>query len=78
MATPRDFQFGAMATETIEDALLHLAQQNDQAVQEAAGRQGSFREPRIVGVDAGGWGGGFLIRTWGGMGGSITKGLELI
>ncbi|XP_006878099.1 PREDICTED: cyclin N-terminal domain-containing protein 1 [Chrysochloris asiatica] len=43
-----DFQFGAVTTETIEDALLHLAQQNEQAVQEAAGRMGSFRETRIV------------------------------
>ncbi|XP_048222999.1 cyclin N-terminal domain-containing protein 1 isoform X2 [Perognathus longimembris pacificus] len=43
-----DFQFGAVATETIEDTLLHLAQQNQQAVQEAAGRMGSFRETRIV------------------------------
>ncbi|XP_037665726.1 cyclin N-terminal domain-containing protein 1 isoform X2 [Choloepus didactylus] len=43
-----DFQFGAVATETIEDALLHLAQQNEQAVQEAAGRMGNFRETRIV------------------------------
>ncbi|XP_004390393.1 cyclin N-terminal domain-containing protein 1 [Trichechus manatus latirostris] len=43
-----DFQFGAVATETIEDALLHLAQQNEQAVQEAVGRMGSFRETRIV------------------------------
>ncbi|XP_042527740.1 cyclin N-terminal domain-containing protein 1 isoform X1 [Dipodomys spectabilis] len=43
-----DFQFGAVATETIEDTLLHLAQQNEQAVQEAAGRTGSFRETRIV------------------------------
>lgn len=53
MASLSDFQFGAVATETIEDALLHLAQQNEQAVQEAAGRMGSFRETRIVGVDAG-------------------------
>lgn len=52
-ASVSDFQFGAVATETIEDALLHLAQQNEQAVQEAAGRMGSFRETRIVGVDAG-------------------------
>ncbi|KAF4012638.1 hypothetical protein G4228_004119 [Cervus hanglu yarkandensis] len=43
-----DFRFGAVATETIEDTLLHLAQQNEQAVQEAAGRMGSFRETRIV------------------------------
>ncbi|KAM5150899.1 cyclin N-terminal domain-containing protein 1 [Callospermophilus lateralis] len=43
-----DFQFGAVATETIEDALLHLAQQNEQAVQTAGGRMGSFRETRIV------------------------------
>ncbi|XP_008269748.2 cyclin N-terminal domain-containing protein 1 isoform X1 [Oryctolagus cuniculus] len=43
-----DFQFGAVATETIEDSLLHLAQQNERAVQEAAGRMGSFRETRIV------------------------------
>ena len=48
-----DFRFGAVATETIEDTLLHLAQQNEQAVQEAAGRMGSFRETRIVGGDAG-------------------------
>lgn len=53
LASLSDFQFGAVATETIEDALLHLAQQNEQAVQEAAGRMGSFRETRIVGVDAG-------------------------
>ncbi|GAB1296864.1 Cyclin N-terminal domain-containing protein 1 [Apodemus speciosus] len=45
-----DFQFGVVATETIENALLHLAQQNEQAVKEAAGRTGSFRETRIVGV----------------------------
>ncbi|KAM4823720.1 cyclin N-terminal domain-containing protein 1 [Urocitellus parryii] len=43
-----DLQFGAVATETIEDALLHLAQQNEQAVQAAGGRLGSFRETRIV------------------------------
>uniref|UniRef100_A0A8C9PS27 Cyclin N-terminal domain containing 1 n=2 Tax=Marmotini TaxID=337730 RepID=A0A8C9PS27_SPEDA len=43
-----DFQFGAVATETIEDALLHLAQQNEQAVQATGGRMGSFRETRIV------------------------------
>ncbi|XP_029401929.1 cyclin N-terminal domain-containing protein 1 isoform X2 [Mus pahari] len=43
-----DFQFGVVATETIENALLHLAQQNEQAVKEAAGRTGSFRETRIV------------------------------
>ncbi|XP_003414306.1 cyclin N-terminal domain-containing protein 1 [Loxodonta africana] len=43
-----DFHFGAVATETIEDALLHLAQQNEQAVQAAVGRRGSFRETRIV------------------------------
>ncbi|NP_001184146.1 cyclin N-terminal domain-containing protein 1 [Rattus norvegicus] len=43
-----DFQFGVVATETIENALLHLAQQNEQAVKEAAGRSGSFRETRIV------------------------------
>ncbi|XP_020020731.1 cyclin N-terminal domain-containing protein 1 [Castor canadensis] len=48
LASLSDFQFGAVATETIEDALLHLAQQNEQAVQEAAGRMGSFRETRIV------------------------------
>ncbi|KAM4843157.1 cyclin N-terminal domain-containing protein 1 [Thomomys bottae] len=53
LARPRlgsvaDFQFGAVATETIEDTLLHLAQQNERAVQQAAGRMGSFREPRIV------------------------------
>ncbi|XP_047562420.1 cyclin N-terminal domain-containing protein 1 isoform X2 [Lutra lutra] len=48
LASLSDFQFGAVATETIEDALLHLAQQNEQAVQEAAGRTGSFRETRIV------------------------------
>lgn len=63
LASLSDFQFGAVATETIEDALLHLAQQNEQAVQEAAGRMGSFRETRIVGGDVvreaglmGGWG----------------------
>ncbi|XP_032019619.1 cyclin N-terminal domain-containing protein 1 isoform X1 [Hylobates moloch] len=43
-----DFQFGVVATETIEDALLHLALQNEQAVREASGRLGSFREPLIV------------------------------
>ncbi|XP_008570126.1 PREDICTED: cyclin N-terminal domain-containing protein 1 [Galeopterus variegatus] len=48
LASLSAFQFGAVATETIEDALLHLAQQNEQAVQEAAGRMGSFRETRIV------------------------------
>ncbi|XP_036078143.1 cyclin N-terminal domain-containing protein 1 isoform X2 [Rousettus aegyptiacus] len=48
LASLSDFQFGAVATETIEDVLLHLAQQNEQAVQEAAGRMGSFRETRIV------------------------------
>ncbi|XP_040851743.1 cyclin N-terminal domain-containing protein 1-like [Ochotona curzoniae] len=48
LTSPSDFQFGAVSTETIEDALLHLAQQNEQAVQEAAGRMGSFRETRIV------------------------------
>ncbi|XP_072795389.1 cyclin N-terminal domain-containing protein 1 isoform X3 [Vicugna pacos] len=48
LASHSDFQFGAVATETIEDALLHLAQQNEQAVQEAASRMGSFRETRIV------------------------------
>ncbi|XP_003786366.1 cyclin N-terminal domain-containing protein 1 isoform X1 [Otolemur garnettii] len=48
LASLSDFQFGVVATETIEDALLHLAQQNEQAVQEAAGRMGSFRETRIV------------------------------
>lgn len=53
-----DFQFGVVATETIENALLHLAQQNEQAVKEAAGRKGSFRETRIVGVDTE-WGVGF-------------------
>lgn len=53
-----DFQFGVVATETIENALLHLAQQNEQAVKEAAGRTGSFRETRIVGVDTE-WGVGF-------------------
>lgn len=53
LASLSDFQFGAVATETIEDVLLHLAQQNEQAVQEAAGRMGSFRETRIVGVNAG-------------------------
>ncbi|XP_022278674.1 cyclin N-terminal domain-containing protein 1 isoform X3 [Canis lupus familiaris] len=47
-ASLSDFQFGAVATETIEDALLHLVQQNEQAMQEAAGRMGSFRETRIV------------------------------
>lgn len=53
LASVRDFQFGAVAAETIEDALFHLAQQNEQAVQEAAGQMGSFRETRFVGVDAG-------------------------
>ncbi|EPQ13624.1 Cyclin N-terminal domain-containing protein 1 [Myotis brandtii] len=53
LASVSEFQFGAVATETIEDALLHLAQQNEQAVQESAGWMGSFREPRIVGVNAG-------------------------
>lgn len=53
LASLSDFRFGAVPTETIEDALLHLAQQNEQAVQEAAGRMGSFRATRIVGVDAG-------------------------
>lgn len=53
LASLSDFQFGAVATETIEDALLHLAQQNERAVQGAAGRMGSFRETRIVGVDPG-------------------------
>ncbi|KAK2111884.1 Cyclin N-terminal domain-containing protein 1, partial [Saguinus oedipus] len=48
LASLVDFQFGVVTTETIEDALLHLAQQNEQAVREAAGRLGSFREPRIV------------------------------
>ncbi|XP_006901742.1 PREDICTED: cyclin N-terminal domain-containing protein 1 [Elephantulus edwardii] len=48
LASLSDFQFGAVATETIEDVLLHLAQQNEQAVQEAAGRTGSFKETRIV------------------------------
>ncbi|XP_012512169.1 PREDICTED: cyclin N-terminal domain-containing protein 1 [Propithecus coquereli] len=48
LASLSDFQFGVVATETIEDALLHLAQQNEQAVQEAAGRRGGFRETRIV------------------------------
>ncbi|KAB0397716.1 hypothetical protein E2I00_019165 [Balaenoptera physalus] len=48
LASLSDFQFGAVATETIEDALLHFAHQNEQAVQEAAGRMGSFRETRIV------------------------------
>ncbi|CAK6438186.1 unnamed protein product [Pipistrellus nathusii] len=48
LAPVSEFQFGAVATETIEDALLHLAQQNEQAVQESAGRMGSFRETRIV------------------------------
>ncbi|XP_045743994.1 cyclin N-terminal domain-containing protein 1 [Mirounga angustirostris] len=48
LASLSDVRFGAVATETIEDALLHLAQQNEQAVQEAAGRMGSFRETRIV------------------------------
>ncbi|XP_006156130.1 cyclin N-terminal domain-containing protein 1 isoform X2 [Tupaia chinensis] len=38
LASLSDFQFGAVSTETIEDALLHLAQQNERAVQEAAGR----------------------------------------
>lgn len=53
LASVSDFQFGAVATETIEDSLLHLAQLNERAVQEAAGRMGSFRETRIVGVDPG-------------------------
>lgn len=53
LAPVSEFRFGAVATETIEDALLHLAQQNEQAVQESAGWMGSFRETRIVGVDAG-------------------------
>lgn len=48
-----DFQFGVVATETIEDALLHLAQQNEQAVREASGQLGRFREPQIVGAAAG-------------------------
>ncbi|KAM5309507.1 cyclin N-terminal domain-containing protein 1 isoform 1-T1 [Glossophaga mutica] len=48
LASLSEFQFGAVATETIEDALLHLAQQNEQAVQESAGWMGSFRETRIV------------------------------
>nr|XP_012598716.1 cyclin N-terminal domain-containing protein 1 isoform X2 [Microcebus murinus] len=48
LASLSDFQFGVVATETIEDALLHLAQQNERAVQEAAGRTGGFRETRIV------------------------------
>ncbi|XP_036739151.1 cyclin N-terminal domain-containing protein 1 [Manis pentadactyla] len=48
LASVRDFQFGAVAAETIEDALFHLAQQNEQAVQEAAGQMGSFRETRFV------------------------------
>lgn len=52
LASLSDFQFGAVATETIEDTLLHLAQQNEQAVQEATGRMGSFRETRIVGGDS--------------------------
>lgn len=52
-ASVSEFKFGAVATEMIEDALLHLAQQNAQAVQESAGWMGSFRETRIVGVDAG-------------------------
>ncbi|EHB18359.1 Cyclin protein 1 [Heterocephalus glaber] len=45
-----DVQFGAVATETIEDALLHLARRNEQPVREAAGQQGHFRfrEPRFV------------------------------
>ncbi|XP_010633837.1 cyclin N-terminal domain-containing protein 1 isoform X3 [Fukomys damarensis] len=38
-----DFQFGAVATETIEDALLYLARRNEQAVREATGQQGHFR-----------------------------------
>lgn len=63
LASLSDFQFGAVATETIEDALLHLAQQNEQAVQEAAGRMGSFRETRIVGGDAGRGAG--LMGGWG-------------
>jgi hypothetical protein len=61
-----DFQFGVVTTETIENALLHLAQQNEQAVKEAAGRTGSFRETRIVGVDAE-WG----VRFTGGRGALI-------
>lgn len=60
MASLSDFQFGAVATETIEDALLHLAQQNERAVQEAAGRMGSFRETRIVGPWTQGPGAGFV------------------
>ncbi|KAM8819568.1 cyclin N-terminal domain-containing protein 1 [Rhynchonycteris naso] len=48
LASLSEFQFGAVATETIEDALLHLAQQNEQAVQESTGWMGSFRETRIV------------------------------
>ncbi|XP_008066422.1 cyclin N-terminal domain-containing protein 1 [Carlito syrichta] len=47
-ASLSDFQFGVVNTETIEDALLHLAELNEQAVQEAAGRAGSFREARVV------------------------------
>ncbi|XP_003340286.1 cyclin N-terminal domain-containing protein 1 isoform X1 [Monodelphis domestica] len=43
-----DFKFGAVDTQTIEDALLHLAQENERAVQEARGQTGSFRETRIV------------------------------
>ncbi|XP_003467177.1 cyclin N-terminal domain-containing protein 1 isoform X1 [Cavia porcellus] len=45
-----NFQFGAVATETIEDALLHLARQNEQAVREAVGSHGHFRfrETRFV------------------------------
>nr|KAF6415354.1 cyclin N-terminal domain containing 1 [Molossus molossus] len=48
LASLGEFKFGAVTTETIEDALLHLAQQNEQAVQESAGCMGSFRETRIV------------------------------
>ncbi|XP_007536881.1 cyclin N-terminal domain-containing protein 1 [Erinaceus europaeus] len=48
LASLGDFQFGAVTTETIEDALLHLAQQNEQAVRGAAGRRGGFRDARIV------------------------------
>ncbi|XP_068923720.1 cyclin N-terminal domain-containing protein 1 isoform X4 [Petaurus breviceps papuanus] len=43
-----DFKFGAVDTQTIEDALLHLAQENERAVREARGQAGSFRETRIV------------------------------
>ncbi|KAM9003890.1 cyclin N-terminal domain-containing protein 1 isoform X1 [Sarcophilus harrisii] len=47
-ASLSDFKFGAVDTQTIEDALLHLAQENERAVREARGQAGSFRETRIV------------------------------